>query len=152
MSNAVKHIAFVKFKADRTPEQIAEVWRIIEELPKQIPGILSLSWGPNISPEGLDQGYTHSFIMTFENAAARDAYLPHPVHQAAVKRVVPQLESVIVCDHEAHAPRCALATGQPLTTRVKAVSRCACHRTPKNSRAACVKVRPPTVSRNFVTV
>jgi len=103
MSKAVKHIAFVKFKADRTPEQIAEVWRIIEDLPKQIPGILSLSWGPNISPEGLDQGYTHSFIMTFVNAAARDAYLPHPIHQAAVDRVVPQLESVIVCDHEADA-------------------------------------------------
>lgn len=42
-----------------------------------------------------------NFIMTFESAAARDAYLPHPVHQAAVKLVVPQLESVIVCDHEA---------------------------------------------------
>ena len=101
MSKAVKHIAFFKFKADRVPAQIAEVWRIIEDLPKKVPGILSLTWGPNISPEGLDQGYTHSFIMTFESVAARDAYLPHPVHQAAVKLVVPQLESVIVCDHAA---------------------------------------------------
>ena len=42
-----------------------------------------------------------NFIMTFESTAARDAYLPHPVHQAVVKLVVPQLESVIVCDHEA---------------------------------------------------
>ena len=42
-----------------------------------------------------------SRFMTFESAAARDNYLPHPIHQAAVKLVVPQLESVIVCDHEA---------------------------------------------------
>ena len=100
MSKTVNHIAFIKFKADRTPDQIAEVFRIIEDLPRKIPGILRLTWGPNISPEGLDQGYTHSFIMTFESVAARDAYLPHPVHQAAVQLVVPQLESVIVCDHE----------------------------------------------------
>ncbi len=101
MSKTVKHIAFFKFKADRTPADIAEVFRLIEDLPKKIPGILGLTWGPNTSPEGLDQGFTHSFIMTFKDAAARDHYLPHPVHQAAVKLVVPQLESVIVCDHEA---------------------------------------------------
>lgn len=80
---------------------MAEVFRVIEDLPKKIPGILSLTWGPNISTEGLDQGYTHSFIMTFESVAARDAYLPHPVHERAKAQVVPHLESVIVCDHEA---------------------------------------------------
>jgi hypothetical protein len=101
MSKTVKHIAFFKFKPDRTPAQIAEAFRLVEDLPKQIPGILSLTWGPNISPEGLDQGYTHSFVMTFESVAARDNYLSHPVHQAVVKLLVPQLESVIVCDHEA---------------------------------------------------
>ena len=44
MSKTVKHIAFLKFKADRTAEQIAEVFRIIEDLPKKIPGVLSLTW------------------------------------------------------------------------------------------------------------
>jgi hypothetical protein len=101
MSKTVKHIAFIKFKPGRTPAQITEVWRALEDLPKKIPGILGFTWGPNISPEGLDQGYTHSFIMTFESVAARDHYLPHPAHQAAVKVVLPQIESVIVCDHEA---------------------------------------------------
>ena len=38
--------------------------------------------------------------MLFESAAARDAYLPHPIHQEAARLVVPHLESVIVCDHE----------------------------------------------------
>ena len=68
MKKQVKHIAFFKFKADRTAEQIAEVWRIIEDLPKQIPGILDLTWGPNNSTEGLSQGFTHSFVMLFESA------------------------------------------------------------------------------------
>lgn len=96
----VKHIAFFKFKPTCTPEDIADVWRIVEDLPRQIPGILGLTWGPNISTEGLDQGFTHSFVMIFESVAARDVYLPHPAHVEAARLVVPRLEGVIVCDHE----------------------------------------------------
>ena len=100
MPTRIKHIAFFKFQPSCTAADIAEVWRLIEELPRQIPGILDLTWGPNISTEGLDQGFTHSFVMVFESAAARDAYLPHPVHQAVVQKLMPRLEAVIVCDHE----------------------------------------------------
>ena len=78
-------------------------WRLIEDLPKRIPGILDLTWGPNLSTEGLDQGFTHSFVMVFKSAAARDAYLPHPEHQAVVQKLMPKLASVIVCDHEFEA-------------------------------------------------
>lgn len=30
--------------------------------------------------------------MTFTDAAARDAYLPHPAHQAVVQRLMPMLD------------------------------------------------------------
>jgi hypothetical protein len=99
MATRTKHIAFFKFKESCTPADIADVWNIIEDLPKQIPGILNLTWGVNNSTEGLSDGFTHSFVMLFESPAARDAYLPHPIHQAAVAKVVPRLERVIVCDH-----------------------------------------------------
>ena len=42
---------------------------------------------------------THSFVMLFDNAAARAACLPHPAH-AAAEAVVPRLTRVVVCDHE----------------------------------------------------
>lgn len=99
MKQRTKHIAFFRFKSTCTAEDIAEVWRVIEELPKKIPGILDLTWGENTSSEGLSEGFTHSFVMLFESAAARDAYLPHPAHQAAVDVVLPKLERVVVCDH-----------------------------------------------------
>jgi hypothetical protein len=95
----VKHVALFKFKSECTQDEIALVWRTIENLPKEIPGILSLTWGPDISTECLAGGFTHSFVMTFENVAVRDHYLPHPVHQAAVQVVLPKLEQVIVVDH-----------------------------------------------------
>ncbi len=100
MNRQTKHIAFFQFKPECTAEDITEVWRSMEDLPKQIPGILNLTWGANTSSEGLSEGFTHSFVMLFENAAARDAYLPHPAHQAAVAIVLPKLARVVVCDHE----------------------------------------------------
>lgn len=100
MNKQTKHIAFFQFKPECTAEDIAIAWSAIEALPAQIPGILHLSWGANTSTEGLSEGFTHSFVMLFESAAARDAYLPHPAHQAAVAIVLPKLARVVVCDHE----------------------------------------------------
>jgi Stress responsive A/B Barrel Domain len=97
----VKHIALFRFKPECTPDDLAAVWAAIENLPKQIPGIVNLSRGPDISTEGLSDGFTDSFVMTFESVEARDRYLPHPAHQAAVKIVMPKLERVIVVDHAA---------------------------------------------------
>ena len=63
MPRRIKHIAFFKFQPECTAAEIAEVWRLIEDLPKRIPGILDFTWGPNVSSEGLDQGFTHSFVI-----------------------------------------------------------------------------------------
>ncbi len=47
------------------------------------------------SREGLTRGFTHGVHMTFVDAAARDAYLPHPEHQRVVELLLPLLESGI---------------------------------------------------------
>ena len=47
-------------------------------LPSKVHQIIEFEWGTNISPENLDQGFTHCFLVTFNNAKDRDAYLPHP--------------------------------------------------------------------------
>ena len=98
MKQRTKHIAFFQFKSTCTVEDIAEVWRVMEELPKKIPGILDLTWGENTSTEGLSEGFTHSFVMLFESAAARDAYLPHPEHERVKAIVIPCLARATVFD------------------------------------------------------
>ena len=65
-----------------------------------IPGIEDYVSGANCSPEGLNQGYTHGLVMTFTDAAARDAYLPHPDHERVKQAVLPHVESVVVFDFE----------------------------------------------------
>jgi hypothetical protein len=80
-SAQVKHIVVFKYKSTATPGQIAEVTAAFKDLKDKIPGIVSFEYGINNSPENLNKGFTHIYLLTFTNAAARDAYLPHPEHR-----------------------------------------------------------------------
>ena len=80
-SNHVKHIVAFKYKTSATPGQINEVTNAFKELKGKIPGIVSLEYGVNNSPEKLNKGFTHVYLLTFENTTMRDAYLPHPEHK-----------------------------------------------------------------------
>lgn len=90
----------IKFKPQVTQEQIAELFRLLAALRRSISGITDFTGGPNSSPEGLNQGYTHGFLITFETAAARDAYLPHPEHESVKAQLLPCLDGVLVFDWE----------------------------------------------------
>ena len=72
-------------------------------LREQISDVRSLEWGTDVSPEGLAKGFTHAFLLSFDDAAARDAYLPHPAHQAFVAQLQPLLDDVLVIDYFANA-------------------------------------------------
>ncbi len=76
----VRHIVVFKYKPGTTPEQIRQVTEAFRDLRNKIPGITAFEDGVNNSPEGKNLGFTHVYQMTFEDAAARDAYLPHPEH------------------------------------------------------------------------
>jgi hypothetical protein len=97
----VRHVVLFKFKDGTTPEQIKKVEDAFRELPSKIPQIEGYEWGTNMSPEKLDQGFTHCFLLTFATAKDRDAYLPHPAHKAFGKVLRPYLDKVLVLDFEA---------------------------------------------------
>lgn len=94
----VKHFAVVEFKEGVTPEQIETCFAELQGMVGQIPGLLEILHGPYDSHEGLNDGYTHGFIMTFESPAARDAYLPHPVHERVKDLLVACLKRFVVFD------------------------------------------------------
>ncbi len=73
---------------------------MMQKMVGQIDGLLSMENGPYKSDEGLNDGYTHGFIMTFDSPESRDAYLPHPVHLKVVDFVQPKLESLVVFDFD----------------------------------------------------
>jgi hypothetical protein len=97
---AVRHIVLLKFKQDTPTDQIREVFDALAGLSAVIPGITDFIAGPYSSPEGLNQGYAHGFIMTFADAAARNVYLDHPEHEKVKARGAPILDSVLAFDLE----------------------------------------------------
>lgn len=95
----LRHVVLFKFKDDATPEQVKQVEDAFRKLPTQIKEIKGLEWGTNNSPENLNQGLTHCFLLSFESEKDRDAYLPHPAHKAFGTVLRPYLDKVVVVDY-----------------------------------------------------
>jgi hypothetical protein len=97
--SVLRHVVLLGFKETSSPEDIQKVIDAFKALPSQINEIKGFEWGINSSPEGLNQGLTHGFTLTFHSDADRDAYLPHPAHKAFGGIVGPHLDKVTVVDY-----------------------------------------------------
>jgi hypothetical protein len=99
LQNSVRHMVFFSFHQNATPDQIRTLIFNFLALKDKIPGIISFETGVNNSPEGLNQGLTHAFVLTFDNLQSRDRYLPHPEHQRFVKENLSIVDKVMVIDY-----------------------------------------------------
>ncbi len=96
----LRHAVFFAFKESSTEEDIQGVVDAFAALPEKIDSIIDFQWGVNNSPEGLDDGFTHCFLLTFQNGADRDAYIPHPAHSGEFADVLrPHMKDVFVIDY-----------------------------------------------------
>ncbi|PSL07852.1 Dabb family protein [Cecembia rubra] len=99
MDKALRHVVLFKFKDESSEEEVQKVVDAFMALKSKISEIEDLEWGTNNSPEGLDQGFTHCFFVTFKSEEDRDIYLPHPEHKAFVQILGPHLDKVLVVDY-----------------------------------------------------
>ena len=97
-NETIRHVVCFKFKESAKKSEIERVEKEFSALKDKIPGILSLEWGKNNSPENLNKDFTHCFIVSFKDEEARKVYLPHPEHMAFVSILKPILEDVFVID------------------------------------------------------
>ena len=102
MGRGLRHLVLLRFKPAAASAEVQDIERCFVALRKQIDAVRSLEWGTDVSPEGLAKGFTHAFLLSFDDAAARDVYLPHPAHQAFVARLQPLLDDVLVIDYFAN--------------------------------------------------
>jgi hypothetical protein len=77
----VRHVLLGSFKDGASELQIQNFFQIFRQMSSKIDGVISFEYGVNNSSEGMTRGFTHVVMITFINAQARDAYLPHPEHQ-----------------------------------------------------------------------
>ncbi|MBT3483205.1 MAG: Dabb family protein [Opitutales bacterium] len=94
----VRHYGVFKFKPEISESQIDDCFNAMKGMVGRIPGLQDMEHGPYESSEGMNEDFNHGFLMTFDSPESRDAYLPHPIHEAVKDIVVPCLERVIVFD------------------------------------------------------
>lgn len=93
-----RHIVLFQFKDTAKPAEIKSIETAFKALPTKIKTITNFEWGTNTSPENLNQGLTHAFIVTFKNKKDLEAYIVHPDHKAFVTKLLPILEKATVID------------------------------------------------------
>lgn len=98
-STTLRHVVLFAFKDEASAEQVQSIVDGFKALPSTVPGITAYEWGTNVSPEGLNDGFTHCFTLTFANAEDRDAYLSHPEHQRFVGTLGAVLARSLVLDY-----------------------------------------------------
>lgn len=94
----IRHYGVFQFFPEITQEQIDECFRELVGMVGKIPGLLAIEHGPYQSDEGLNDDFTHGFIMSFDTAKSRDEYLPHPEHVRVRDIVAPRLARLVVFD------------------------------------------------------
>jgi hypothetical protein len=97
--SVLRHVVLFGFKATSSPQDVDGIVAAFQALPSKITEIKDFEWGINSSPEGLNQGLTHAFTVTFHSDADRDAYIPHPAHQEFVGLLGPHVDKVTVLDY-----------------------------------------------------
>ena len=95
----LRHVVMFKFKDTSSESDVKRVEDAFAGLAKKISLIKQFEWGTNNSPENLNQGLTHCFLVTFASEKDRDTYLTHPDHQAFVEILKPHLDKVTVLDY-----------------------------------------------------
>jgi hypothetical protein len=98
-AKTLRHVVLFKFKDTSKPEDVRKVEEAFRELPRKLSIIKDFEWGTNSSPENLNQGLTHCFLVTFSSDRDRDTYLTHADHQAFVEILKPHLDKVTVIDY-----------------------------------------------------
>lgn len=95
----LRHVVLFKFKDSSSVEDVKSVEAAFRNLQNEIPEIKGFEWGTNNSPEGLDNGFTHVFFVSFTSEEDRAVYLPHPKHKEFVEILKPHLDKALVVDY-----------------------------------------------------
>ena len=86
------HIFGFRWQPGTTDSDIARTTAAIQAFAGNIPGLLAVHVGPNLSPRS--QGYAFAGLMTFTTREAYEAYTTHPQHLALLEWLIPLISPV----------------------------------------------------------
>lgn len=94
-----RHIVLFRFEADASASARADILAAFRVLVSELSAlVLTYEEGTNVNDEGLDDGLTHIFFMSFADAAAFQAYKVHPAHVTFVESLAGVVAKATVFD------------------------------------------------------
>jgi hypothetical protein len=98
-----KHIVMYRFGDDVPQEPIDEIFSLLADAKRQISGMLDFSHGQRAGDIEKSKGFTHCFVMDFEDVAALDEYLRHSNHlqvRINVRKLVASEDDIFELDYD----------------------------------------------------
>ncbi|MEM7469950.1 MAG: Dabb family protein [Pseudomonadota bacterium] len=84
----IRHIVLTKFANETSEATIAALYDDLSALVAALPGARSFTGGRSASPEELERGYKHGFVIDFDSWEALGVYAENPEHKALGARLV----------------------------------------------------------------
>ena len=82
----LRHVVLFKFHDTASQTDISKIEREFRALATtKVPQVRAFESGTHIGKENLNQGFTHGFLLSFDNEQDRDTYMVHDDHKAFVK-------------------------------------------------------------------
>lgn len=98
----IRHIVLVKFRPDISQSTITSLFDQLSEIQNLVPGIASTVAGRSESPEHLERGYHHGFVVDFEDWEGLERYQQHPKHKAISEQLISHaiggIDGILVLD------------------------------------------------------
>lgn len=88
----IRHIVLLRLQPDQTEAAIADLFAELHQINGKVPGLQAVTSGKSESPEQMERGYMHGFIVDFSDWAALQAYQDHPDHKALGAKLVAAAE------------------------------------------------------------
>ncbi len=102
----IRHIVLIRFRRDVAEEAIAAIFADLNQIRQQLPGMLSMTSGRSESPEHIERGYMHGFVVDFADWPSLAAYQQHAEHrrigEALVALAEAGIDGILVFDLPVH--------------------------------------------------
>ncbi|MEO1733172.1 MAG: Dabb family protein [Pseudomonadota bacterium] len=100
----IRHIVLTKFKPETSETHIAEIYAGLAALTEKLPGAQNFTGGRSQSPEQIERGYMHGFVIDFDSWDALQTYADNTEHKSfgsqLVENAVGGIDGILVLDLE----------------------------------------------------
>lgn len=84
----IRHIVLTRFKPEVNEETVREIYAGLAALSEKLPGANDFKGGRSESPEQMERGYMHGFVIDFDSWDALKNYADNEAHKALGAQLV----------------------------------------------------------------